>query len=151
MAARFLLVLGHELRGQLAPAWPGAGRDDRPGVGDGPWVAWRLLGSNHRELARSARIYDTTDAACAAIALLRARLDDAAVTTVISRGRWDWQLAIDGEPFAVASRPYQRPRECAYNLDVTVAAIRAAAVIDVKPRVPHPAAPADESSEMDHA
>ena len=150
MAPRFMLVLGHELHGQLAPAWPGAGRADRPRGVDGQWVAWRLLGSNHRELARSAGTYATADEACAAVRRVCEHIDDAVVTSVATSGRWDWQLSVDGELLAVASRLYQRPRECAYNLGVTVAAIRVATTADVAPRILR-APGSDEALEMDNA
>ena len=142
-------MLGHQVRGRLAPSWPGGGRDDRPADNDGAWVAWRLVGSNHRELARSATVLPTTVAAGDAVALLRAGVARAAATTEAVRGLWTWQLSIDDVPVAVASRLYQRPRECAYNLAAALAAIPIADLADALPRQPRAAS--GESTVVDPA
>lgn len=126
MVPRFLLVLGHQLRGQMAPPWPGAGRDPSLAPADGGWVAWRLVGSNNRELARSAQVFSTTEAARAGARELRGEVECATVMTEATHGLWVWQLSLAEVPVAVASRLYQRPRECSYSVAAALAAIKIA-------------------------
>jgi hypothetical protein len=52
--------------------------------GDSSVCVWRLLASNNRELARSARLYATLDDALAHVAMLR--LDSTELTTVSMHG-----------------------------------------------------------------
>jgi len=132
---RFFLVLGHQKRGQMMPAWPGAGRVDRPAAVDGEWVAWRVVGSNHREIGRSAGVFESADAARADIASLRGSIEHAIASTDAVRGRWGWQLHIDGVPVVVSSRLYQRARDCADSLATAVAGIKVAELRDVVPRL----------------
>ena len=130
MLPRFFLVLGHQLRGQMLPSWPGGGRIERPAAGDGEWVAWRLVGSNHREIARSAGVFRDAAAAREAIITVRTGVERATAGTDAVRGLWAWQLSIDGAPVAVSSRPYQRYRDCADSLATAVAAIKVAQLRD---------------------
>lgn len=134
MLPRFLLVLGHQTRGQMLPAWPGGGRQNRLSALDGDWVAWRVVGSNHRELARSALVFADATAAGQGIALVQSGVDRAVVGIETVRGRWAWQLSIDGAAVAVSSRLYQRARECSDSLATAVAAFRVAELRDVVPR-----------------
>jgi hypothetical protein len=127
---RFLFVLGHQVRGRLAPSWPGCGRVELSGECDGTWVAWRLAGGNHRELARSAAVFPSLAAARDAVGRLRGGLHRAVASTEAVRGLWAWQLLIDDVPVAVASRLYQRPRECGYNLTIALATIPIASVAE---------------------
>lgn len=127
---RFLFVLGHQLCGRLTPAWPGCGRVEQAGDCDGTWVAWRLAGGNHRELARSAAVFPSLAAARDSVGRLRGGLQRAVASTEVVRGLWAWQLLIDDAPVAVASRLYQRPRECGYNLSIALAAIPIASVAE---------------------
>ena len=106
-----------------------------PATHDGGWVAWRLVGSNHRELARSAGVFPTAPAAQEGIRLLCNGVERALAVTEAARGLWAWQLSIDEAAVAVASRLYQRPRECAYNLAAALAAIRIADLADLRPMV----------------
>jgi hypothetical protein len=128
---RFLLVLGHQIGGRFAPPWPGLGRTVAELPADGAWVAWRLLGSNHREVARSASVFPDVTACLAAIGIVRDAL--AAHTTQLRieavGGLWSWVLTIDDVASAVASRPYQRQRECDYNCHVFLAAAPAAVLV----------------------
>ena len=134
MLPRFFLVLGHQVRGQMVPAWPGGGRGQRSVGFDGDWVAWRLVGSNHRELARSAAAFTDAAAARAAVAVVQARIDAAVAGTEAVCGRWGWQLSIEGVVVAVSSRLYQRTRECSDSLATALAAFTVAELRDVVPR-----------------
>lgn len=135
MRPRFFLVLGYQIRGHLTPPWPGSGRADHAGQLDGEWVAWRVVGSNHRELGRSAGVFDNAEAAREAIAAARGGVEQAAVITETLRGMWGWQLHIGGVPAVVSSRLYQRARDCADSLAAAVAGIKVAELRDTVPRL----------------
>jgi len=119
----------------MVPPWPGGGRITRPDVADGEWVAWRVVGSNHREIARSAAVFQDTDAARQAVAAVRGDVFHAVASTDAVRGQWGWQLHIHGVPVVVSSRLYQRARDCADSLAIAVAAIKVAELRDVVPRL----------------
>lgn len=132
---RFFLVLGHQKRGQMVPAWPGGGRANCPAPADGEWVAWRVVGGNHREIGRSAGVFVDADAARDNIASVRDSIEDAVASTEAVRGLWGWQLYIDGLPMVVSSRVYRRARDCGDSLATAVAGIRIAELRDVVPRL----------------
>jgi len=119
----------------MVPAWPGGGRVGRPAVVDGQWVAWRVVGSNHREIARSAGVFGDAAAAQEAIAVVRAGIERATASTEPVRGSWAWQLSINGTPVAVSSRLYQRPRDCTDSLETALAGIKVAQLRDTIPRL----------------
>ena len=135
MRPRFFLVLGHQVRGQLTPRWPGGGRADQARSVDGEWVAWRLVGSNHRELGRSAAVFDTADAAREGIAAVRSGIEDAVAITEALRRMWGWQLHVGGVPAVVSSRLYQRARDCADSLATAMDSIKVAELRDAVPRL----------------
>ena len=114
---RFLFVAGTTSAGWTWPPWlgdPDGGQDDPTGS----WVAWRLTGSNNRELGRSARTFADL-AACRADAerLVDVCADAVAVPTVSEpTSLWGWRLELAGRPIAVSGRLYSRQRECHYNL-----------------------------------
>lgn len=132
---RFFLVLGNQTRGQMVPPWPGGGRPNCPASATGEWVAWRVVGSNHREIARSAAVFADAEAARAAIAAVRGGIERATAGTDAVRGRWGWQLHIDGAVVAVSSRLYQRSHDCADSLATAIAAVKVAELRDVVPRL----------------
>ncbi|MDQ1694773.1 MAG: hypothetical protein QOJ03_126 [Frankiaceae bacterium] len=125
---RFLLVPGHSVAGRPVPPWPGSGRDADSVPSSGTWVAWRLLGSNHREVARSAGGFSDITACLAAIRELRIALVNgtASIGVETTQGLWGWVLSVGERPRAVASRLYQRHRECDYSCRVFLAAAPAA-------------------------
>jgi hypothetical protein len=89
-------------------------------LGSGKGVGWRLLGSNNRELGRSAGHHDDAEAAITSIERVRevATTGTAHIVHDSSTGLWAWQLSdADGEPVAVAGRGFRYERECRYNLD----------------------------------
>ena len=89
-------------------------------LGSGTGVGWRLLGSNNRELGRSAGHQDDAEAAIASIERVRgvAATGQAHIVHDSSTGLWAWQLTdTGGEPVAVAGRGFRYERECRYNLD----------------------------------
>ena len=83
-------------------------------------VGWRLLGSNNRELGRSARAYPDAEAALAAVAEIRALAASAGAHIVHdpASGLWSWQLADpEGAVAATSGRGFRHERECRYNLE----------------------------------
>jgi hypothetical protein len=98
-------------RFQLVPA-------SRLGIGSG--VGWRLLGSNNRELGRSAGHYQDAEAALESIERIRALAPtgEAHIVHSASAGHWVWQLC-DGDSLNVAAsgRGFRHERECRYNLE----------------------------------
>jgi hypothetical protein len=117
---RFMFVLGHQVDGRMSPQWPGIGRQPSPDEVPDAWVAWRLLGSNHREVARSASVFADISSCSDQIRRMQEALRAEAVEfrTEPFAGQWSWVMLIEGEPGAVSSRPYQRQRECDYNCEV---------------------------------
>ncbi|MFF0199603.1 hypothetical protein [Streptomyces sp. NPDC005017] len=112
------------------------GAQRRPvGAGEGDRVGWRLVGSNHRELGRSAEMYAGFAECRAALLTLRERIGDARVllTTTESAGGWSWRLEIDGRAAANAGRPYQRQRDCQYNLGQFLNAVPVAELTEPTP------------------
>ncbi|MEU3980952.1 hypothetical protein AB0F77_12665 [Streptomyces sp. NPDC026672] len=93
----------------------GAGQRPR---GDDQAIGWRLVGSNHRELGRSAETFDGFAECRAAVLRLRRRIADVKVllSAAESVGGWSWALEMDDRTVAVAGRRYQRQRDCQYNL-----------------------------------
>ena len=136
MQPRFLFVVGRHVRGVPTPPWPATARAalaDRARTGG--WVAWRLVGANHRELARSAKVFrNLSDAETAAHDLqARAPQVTSEVLTNSSNGLWWWSVSLDDAVVAVAAREYQRPRECVYNLRVALEAVVRATICRAGP------------------
>jgi hypothetical protein len=120
---RFLLVPGRRIGDRLVPRWPGAGRDIALDLVPGAWVAWRLLGNNHRELARSARVFGDVGACRGAIEQLQQGLATgvADLHTELAAGSWSWVAVLAGHPLAVASRLYHRQREADHSCAIFAA------------------------------
>jgi hypothetical protein len=87
-------------------------------------TAWRLVGSNNRELGRSSHVYPDLAACRAAVTFLQAHIDEAEslLATTNDTGLWLWRLNIGDQWMAAAGRSYQRRRECLYNVLRFVAA-----------------------------
>jgi hypothetical protein len=82
------------------------------------WCAWRLVGANNREIARSARTFPTFHECYQAARQVQQRLA-LAVTTVRHDdvlNLWAWRAQLDGVPVATSGRLYQRHRECQSNV-----------------------------------
>ncbi|NHC14851.1 YegP family protein [Motilibacter deserti] len=76
-------------------------------------VEWRLIGANHRELARGARGYaDVEECAAVVSGVKRVARDARAQLQRDPEGRWRWQLLDAGEPVAHGGRGYLRRLEC---------------------------------------
>jgi len=89
-------------------------------LGSGTGVGWRLLGSNNRELGRSAGHHQDAETAIASIERVRgiAATGQAHIVHESSSGLWAWQLSdSEGQAVAVAGRGFRYERECRYNLD----------------------------------
>ncbi|MGW4730916.1 hypothetical protein ACWEQC_17435 [Streptomyces shenzhenensis] len=93
------------------------------------------MGSNHRELGRSAESFDGFAECRAAVLRLRERIADAKVllTTTDLAGGWTWRLVIDGRAAAVTGRSYQRQRDCQYNLGQFLNAVPVAELTEPAP------------------
>jgi hypothetical protein len=94
------------------------------------WSAWRLLGANNRELARSHGTYADVASCAAAIRHLQSVADQliAAFRPGFQTGRWYWQASVDGVPLAISARPFGWRRDCEHNFDQFVAALSGEAV-----------------------
>jgi hypothetical protein len=117
--ARFLFVTGRLIDGSPTPHWPVVGRafSGAPGL-DGSWVAWRVSGTNNRELGRSAEVYEDVVSCYESALYLQHNIErtTAIVAADHHSGLWVWQLDLDGHAVAVAGRPYQRHREARHSL-----------------------------------
>jgi len=95
---------------------PGLASDQRMINLDG-WCAWRLVGANNREVARSARTFPTFHECYQAARQVQRCLEDAAMTVrhddVLNL--WAWRAEIGGIAVATSGRMYQRHRECQSN------------------------------------
>ena len=130
-----MLVLGHSVRGQLRPPWPGVGRSPATVPASGQWVAWRLLGSNHREVARSASVFPDVRTCLVDVAEVRAIVAGAAGEVQVDAvgGLWGWALMVNGTPRAVAGRLYQRQQECDYHSRIFLASAAKAELLAAAP------------------
>jgi hypothetical protein len=113
-AVRLLFVVSGR-----AGVWsaPGLEPEEREINLDG-WCAWRLVGANNREIARSAKTFPTFHECYQAARHVQQRLA-LAVTTVRHDdvlNLWAWRVQIDGAAVATSGRLYQRHRECQSNL-----------------------------------
>jgi len=82
-------------------------------VAFGPVWSWRLLGSNHRELARSASPFAgldeaTADALATAVLAVTAPIE----VTLAPDGTWHWTLTADDVRRAASTTGYARRLEC---------------------------------------
>lgn len=116
---RVLPVVGTRVGRVYVPDWPGRGRPaprapDDDGHAVHRWIAWRLLAGNGWEIARSAAVFPDRPTCRAAIVALMAAIDRAewATTRGIRPDAWSWEMVLDGELVAVASRFYKLQREC---------------------------------------
>ncbi|MFE5815328.1 hypothetical protein [Streptomyces sp. NPDC056479] len=107
-------------------------------MGEEQSVGWRLVGSNHRELGRSAESFAGFAECRASVLWLRERIGDAKVllTTTEAAGGWSWRLEIDGRAAAVAGRLYQRQRDCQYNFGQFLHAVPVAELTEPTPPWP---------------
>ena len=133
---RFLLVSGGSPARVAPGAWPGHWA---PVAGsahaDGAWFAWRLLGSNNRELGRSSSVFADASSCYRSALALQLGLSTAEPIAEVNQGTglWVWRVELDGAPSAVAARPYKRRRECLYSLERFLAS---APVATTDPRRP---------------
>jgi hypothetical protein len=110
---RFLLVSGGSpVRGRTLSRADGASAQET-------WYAWRLLGSNNRELGRSSAVYADPPACFRSAEALQAGVSRAEPVAAVNQktGLWVWRLDLEGTPAAVAARSYKRRRECLYSLE----------------------------------
>jgi hypothetical protein len=137
---RFHFVVGRGLGPAGRPPWPDRHRDFGGELdGDEGWTAWRLAGSNHRELGRSARVFAGLDSAQAAARQLQQVILGATVhISALPDGSWAWRLSVGSDDVAASARGYARHRECLYNLDAFTSAV---AVADLSPHLPRPRRP----------
>jgi uncharacterized protein YegP (UPF0339 family) len=87
-------------------------------LGLGTTWAWRLLGSNHRDLARATGRFATLDEAVADALAVAA--EARAATIEVSLGpdaAWHWVMSVDGDVRAASSVGYTRRLECVRAVD----------------------------------
>ena len=123
---RFLFIERSSRNPAWVPGWPGAwaqGEDGQPAPST--WSAWRLIGSNNRELGRSFSVFANLPACHRSLGRMRAgaaRLEPS-VAIDPETSTWGWRLALDDHAVAASGRSYRRHRECLYNLDKFLAAL----------------------------
>jgi uncharacterized protein YegP (UPF0339 family) len=82
-------------------------------VGLGPAWSWRLLGSNHRALARTAGSFATLDEAAADARDVGRLARSATIEVIIGPdSTWRWELTTDGVVRAASAVAYARRLEC---------------------------------------
>lgn len=93
---------------------------------------WRLLGRNNWELGRSTAIYpgDGWRAAARAVQELASDLIVDVVPT--DSQNWNWSASAGDRVLATSARLFQRRRECSYNAERFVSALREAIIPDEK-------------------
>lgn len=133
--SRFQLRL---VRGRLGSAQEersgGLAAVSRP-TGHGDALVWRLLGTNNRELGRSAELFGSVDACLSAIGQLRRMLEvppPARISFVDghpSGFAWRWTIEAEGVSAATAARTFSRQRECRANFDIFVASAPHAEIV----------------------
>lgn len=102
-------------------------------------MVWRLLGSNNRELGRSADQFDTVEACLRAVEDARAHLREitqARVYFTADEGAgysWWWTVEGAGVPFITAARIFSRQRDCLSNFEQFKAKAPVAAVTNAVP------------------
>ena len=112
-------------------SWPGEWfADAQAPAATHSWSAWRLLGANNRELARSHGTYPDAASCAAAIRELQSTADRlvAEFRPGFQTGRWYWQAFVDGVPLAISARPFGWRRDCEHNFGQFVAALSGGAI-----------------------
>jgi hypothetical protein len=107
-------------------SWPGDWcTDQEPAAAAHSWSAWRLLGANNRELARSFTTYPDADSCAAAIKYLQSAAGALvpAFLPSLRLGRWYWQTTVNGTPLAASARSFGLRRDCERNLDQFLVAV----------------------------
>ena len=112
-------------------SWPGDWcAEQQPVAAKHSWSAWRLLGANNRELARSYTTYPDAETCAAAIKYLQNASDRLvpAFLPGFRLGRWHWQTAADDVALAASARSFALRRDCEQNLAQFLVAISPGAV-----------------------
>lgn len=102
---------------------------DEPWTPGNPWIVWRLLSANNRELARGVGSYRTADDARMAASVVVARAAEAVPTLVFDPERHHgWSASIEGVPVMIAPSWHQSRRTNRLNLDKALMTLRRADV-----------------------
>ncbi|HYN75105.1 MAG TPA: hypothetical protein VEV13_02820 [Candidatus Limnocylindria bacterium] len=131
MPPRFTFVTRRTFVPHSAPVWPGAWTLSSDGAAPkGGWTAWRLIGSNNRELGRSFSVFDDAEQCLAALERFRASAQSGVplVSADPRNGSWGWRFDLGNRPAAASGRSYRRQRECVYNLEKFTEALVTAVV-----------------------
>jgi hypothetical protein len=76
--------------------------------------SWRLLGSNHRELARAASRFSSLEEAASDAATTAAQAKDATIEIALCPdATWHWVMTVEGAYRAASAVGYARRLECA--------------------------------------
>lgn len=123
---RFLLVVGRRVGGRSVPPWPGHSRRPASEAPPRRWFAWRLVGANSWELARSARVFANAAECERSVVELTEGISRCAAVLAhgVTPDSWSWELRLDGRVVAVAARLYALERECDYSLRAFLNAVR---------------------------
>jgi hypothetical protein len=84
----------------------------------GPVWSWRLLGSNHRELARAASRFGSLAEAADDALRTAAEAPTATIEVLLAPdGTWHWAMSVDGTSRAASAVGYARRLECSRAVD----------------------------------
>jgi hypothetical protein len=112
---------------------------DPAAAANAPFGVWRLLATNHREVARSSYLYRSGAGARAHARQLQNLVDDMVVTTLSGplAGTHGWSIAIGGSPVMTCARWYGATATSLEAASGAIEALRTARINDdLPPAVP---------------
>lgn len=112
------------LQGEIAPA---------NGVVSQPWIVWRLLSANNRELGRGVGAFASPAIARAAVehAIRQADRLESASAFAMDRGEHAWALRLDDDFVVIAPRWHRSRRANRENLMIAIESLRHARLSSV--------------------
>ena len=105
------------LQGELAPANPDVSQ---------PWIVWRLLSANNRELGRGVGSFPSPSIARAAVERVIGRADllESASAFAMDRGQHAWALRLAEDFVVIAPRWHRSRRANRENLTIAIDSLR---------------------------
>ena len=91
-----------------------------------PWIVWRLLSANNRELGRGVGAFPSSSAARAAVERVIGRADqlDSASAFALDRGQHAWALRLADDFVVIAPRWHRSRRANRENLTIAIESLR---------------------------
>lgn len=102
-------------------------------VVDQPWIVWRLLSANNRELGRGVGAFTCSSSARAAVERVIGRADqlESASAFALDRGQHAWALRLDDDFVVIAPRWHRSRRANRENLTIALDSLRHARLSSV--------------------